>query len=81
MNEADKRGFEVTYIVKQDGELLGEIEDFSSESPDRLRYFGPFLSDGDIIRCFTPSGFTDTYIIRIKTTRLWPSVFSLQKVS
>mgnify|MGYP000379631260 CR=1 FL=1 len=72
---------EVAYIVKPDCRFVGEIEDLTCLKGCTLENWGPLISDGDILRCFYRSGFIETYIIHIDTSRVWPSVYRLDKIS
>ena len=69
------------YIVNQQGHLIHELEEFQIENLEGLREVLPFLSSGDILRCYTQIGFVDTYIIRILKYRNWPSIIRLKKLA
>lgn len=69
------------YIVKRDGSLISELAGFSVEDLEALRQMLPFISCGDILRCFTKIGFVDTYIINIVEYENWPQIIRLEKLA
>ena len=69
------------YIVNRDGRLISELAGFDIDDLEALREMLPFLSCGDILRCFTKIGFVDTYIINIVEYNNWPSIIKLEKLA
>lgn len=69
------------YIVTRSGRLLSELSGFSLEDMSGLRAILPFLSNGDILRCFTQIGFVDTYIIKLIENSNWPTIIRLEDIT
>ena len=59
------RDYSIVYIIKPDeGRLIGKIENIPPDSKMRVEHLAYFLSEGDLLRCFTGEGFVETYVIR-----------------
>ncbi len=69
------------YVVNREGRLIREFEAFNIEDLEGLREVLPFISSGDVLRCFTKIGFVDTYIIKILEYKNWPSIIRLEKLA
>ncbi|MFW5711425.1 MAG: hypothetical protein ACOC7X_04415 [Spirochaetota bacterium] len=69
------------FVVTRPGMLVAELPNFSSDDISGLRAIVPFISSGDILRCFTEIGLVDTYVIRIEKYRNWPTIISLQDIT
>jgi len=67
--------------VNREGRLIREFEAFNIEDLEGLREVLPFISSGDVLRCFTKIGFVDTYIIKILEYKNWPSIIRLEKLA
>jgi hypothetical protein len=75
------KSYATAYIVNRDGRLIRKLIGFNIEDLEALHGMLPFISCGDILRCFTSIGFVDTYVINIIKYQNWPSIIRLEKLA
>lgn len=69
------------YVISRSGKLIAELNDFSPVDLSELRAILPFVSHGDILRCFTEIGLVDTYVLKIEKYHNWPTTIRLEDIT
>ncbi|MCF7916110.1 MAG: hypothetical protein K9L66_13165 [Spirochaetaceae bacterium] len=80
MDTNGTKQYEIVYIVRGNGLLIGTIKAFSFDDIWKLKNISPLLSDGDVLRCFSELGSVDTYRLEIKVTSDWPPVLGITEI-